>query len=108
MGHDGSAKIQVHVVGAYGDKILVMKTFEKNYDKFLSPNVRKRLVIPDRLYNVNDCLNIHDRTGIPVLFDSFHHRCAVKRGVKRTVCRWQIIEIRSSDIEKEDTAQALI
>jgi hypothetical protein len=45
MGHDGSAKIQVHVVGAYGDKILVMKTFEKNYDKFLSPNVRKRLVI---------------------------------------------------------------
>jgi hypothetical protein len=30
------------------------------------------------------------------------------RGVKRTVCRWQIIVIRSSDIEKEDTAQASI
>jgi UV DNA damage endonuclease len=45
MGHDESAKIQVHVVGTYGDKILAMKTFEKNYDKFLSPNVRKRLVI---------------------------------------------------------------
>jgi hypothetical protein len=44
MGLDGSAKIQVHVGGAYCDKILAMKTFEKNYDKFLSPNVRRRLV----------------------------------------------------------------
>jgi UV DNA damage endonuclease len=70
MGLVESAKIQVHVGGAYGDKIWAMKTFEKNYNTFLSPNVRKRLVIEndDRLYNVNDCLIIHDRTGVPILF----------------------------------------
>ena len=52
--------------------MLAMKTFEQNYDTFLSPKVRKRLVIEndDRLYNVNDCLNIHDSTGVPILFDS--------------------------------------
>ncbi len=77
MGLDESAKIQVHVGGAYGDKMLAMKTFEKNYDTFLSRNVRKRLVIEndDHLYNVDDCLSIHERTGVPILFDSFHHRC---------------------------------
>ena len=77
MGLDGTAKIRVHIGGAYGDKILAMKNFEKNYDTFLSPNVKKRLVIEndDRLYNVNDCLNIHDSTSIPSILISFHHRC---------------------------------
>ncbi len=77
MGLDSSAKIQIHVGGAYGDKPLAMKNFEKNYSTLLSDNIKKRLVIEndDRLYNVNDCLRIHDRTGVPILFDSFHHRC---------------------------------
>jgi hypothetical protein len=38
MGLNGSTKIQVHVNGANGEKILAMKTFEKNHDTFLSPN----------------------------------------------------------------------
>jgi UV DNA damage endonuclease len=74
---DSSAKVQIHVGGAYGDKPLAMKNFEKNYSTLLSDNIKKRLVIEndDRLYNVNDCLRIHDRTGVPILFDSFHHGC---------------------------------
>ena len=44
------------------------------YDLLGDP-VRKRLVIEndERLYSVSDCLAIHERTGIPVLLDAFHH-----------------------------------
>jgi UV DNA damage endonuclease len=27
----------------------------------------------ERLYTIEDCLAIHERTGIPVIADSFHH-----------------------------------
>ena len=66
MSLDSSAKIQLHVGGVYGDKALAMKNFEKNYRTMLSDSIKKRLVIEndDRLYNVNNCLCIHDRTGI--------------------------------------------
>ena len=77
MSLDSSAKIQLHVGGVYGDKALAMKNFEKNYRTMLSDSIKKRLVIEndDRLYNVNSCLCIHDRTAVPILFDSFHHSC---------------------------------
>lgn len=81
MGLDSSSKIQIHVGGAYGDKPLAMKNFGKNYSALLSDNIIRRLVIEndDRLYNVSDCLRIHDLTGVPILFDSFHHRCCGNR-----------------------------
>ena len=77
MGLDSTAKIQIHVGGVYGDKISAIKTFEKNYNVLLSQSIKKRLVIEndDRLYNVNDCLRIHGNTDVPILFDSFHHKC---------------------------------
>ncbi len=48
--------------------------FVKVYE-LLEDSVRNRLVIEndERLYSVSDCLAIHERTGIPVLLDVFHH-----------------------------------
>ncbi|MFA4877531.1 MAG: UV DNA damage repair endonuclease UvsE [Methanoregula sp.] len=74
MGLDDTAKIQLHVGGVYADKPASIERFVTNYD-LLDMSVRSRLVIEndERLYSAADCLEIHEQTGIPVLFDVFHH-----------------------------------
>jgi UV DNA damage endonuclease len=72
---DTSAKIQIHVGGAYGDKKASMKRFVKRFN-VLPDSVIRRLVIEndDRLYDLNDCLQINREIQIPILVDVFHHK----------------------------------
>ena len=74
MGLDASAKVQIHVGGVYGDKARSMERFVSRYQK-LDKVIRRRLVVEndDRLYNLKDCLQLSAETGVPVLFDVFHH-----------------------------------
>jgi UV DNA damage endonuclease len=74
MGLDTTAKIQIHVGGVYKEKEKSIKRFISRYRK-LGNALLRRLVIEndDKSYTVRDCLRIHHETGIPVLFDSFHH-----------------------------------
>ena len=71
---DTSAKIQIHVGGVYGDKEKSMKRFIERFEK-LDEIIKRRLVIEndERRYRLEDCLQINAETGIPVLFDIFHH-----------------------------------
>jgi UV DNA damage endonuclease len=71
---DRTAKIQLHVGGAYGDKPASMQRFVTRYDE-LDDTIRRRLVIEndDRLYTFDDCLRIHEESDIPILFDVYHH-----------------------------------
>lgn len=73
------AKIQIHVGGVYGDKSESIRRFVARH-KTLSEKIRRRLVIEndDRNYIFAECLEIYGQTGIPVLFDSFHH--SIKSG----------------------------
>jgi UV DNA damage endonuclease len=72
---DTSAKIQIHVGGAYGEKEKSTERFITRFSK-LDDSIIRRLVIEndDKLYNLNDCIRINARTQIPILFDVFHHK----------------------------------
>ena len=74
MGLDSSSKVQIHIGGVYNDKNKSMARFIRRYEK-LDARIRNRLVIEndDRLYSLRDCIYIFKETGIPILFDVFHH-----------------------------------
>ena len=73
---DETAKVQIHIGGVYGNKIEAIDRFIKTYN-LVDHSIKKRLIIEndDHLYSLRDCLYIHQQTGIPILFDSFHHEC---------------------------------
>lgn len=71
------AKINIHVGGAYGDKDETLKRFAKNF-KLLSKNLQARLTVENDdkggLYTVKQLMPLHEMTGIPLVFDYFHHK----------------------------------
>lgn len=71
-----SAKIQLHVGGVYGNKEESIERFVQVYET-LPPAIHRRLVIEndDNRFTAADCLKVHEETGIPILFDVFHHSC---------------------------------
>ena len=71
---DRSHKIQIHVGGVYGDREASIARFAARHRE-LPAAVKKRLVVEndERSYGLADCLEVHARTGIPVVFDALHH-----------------------------------
>jgi len=69
-----TAKIQIHVGGVYGEKEKSLKRFAARYRE-LERTIKRRLVVEndERSYGIRDCLLLHRETGIPVVFDAFHH-----------------------------------
>ncbi|WP_342676860.1 UV DNA damage repair endonuclease UvsE [Methanofollis sp. UBA420] len=76
MGLDTTAKVQIHLGGAYGDREAAVGRFLDRY-RALPREVRRRLVVEndDRLYTEAECRAVSRECGIPVLFDAFHHEC---------------------------------
>jgi UV DNA damage endonuclease len=71
------AKINIHVGGAYGDKVSAMDRFADNF-KLLPPNVQTRLTVENddkaNMFSVKDLLYLSKKTNIPIVFDYLHHR----------------------------------
>ena len=70
-------KINIHCNGVYGDKITAMNRFCENF-KRLSHSVRSRLTVENddkaSMYSVKDLMYIHNKIGIPIVFDYHHHQ----------------------------------
>jgi UV DNA damage endonuclease len=77
MGLDSTAKLQIHAGGAYGDKGAALARWTDTFHTLVPEAVKTRLVVEndDRLYSLRECLSLHDMTGVPILFDNFHHEC---------------------------------
>ena len=71
-------KINIHIGGAYGDKVSAMKRFCENFH--LLPNsVKSRLTVENddkaSMYSVKDLYEgVYNVIGIPIVFDYHHHR----------------------------------
>lgn len=74
LGTDTTNKIVLHVGGIYGDKTEALKRFEENFHR-LPATVQNRLIIEndDRLYNIEDVLDLASRLQIPAVYDNLHH-----------------------------------
>lgn len=73
------AKINIHLGGAYGDKVAAMERFCTNFQR-LPESVKTRLTVENddkkSMYTVEDLYDgIHKKLGIPIVFDSLHHQC---------------------------------
>ena len=70
-------KINIHCNGVYGDKITAMNRFCENFNR-LSDSVRSRLTVENddkaSMYSVKDLMYIHNKIGIPIVFDYHHHQ----------------------------------
>ena len=74
LGADQTNKIVLHVGGSNGDKAAAMDRFAANFQR-LPEIVQNRLIIEndERLYNIEDVLNLANRLQIPAIYDNLHH-----------------------------------
>jgi len=71
-------KINIHIGGAYESKQDTLDKFCDNF-QLLDPNTKSRLTIEndDRtsIYTVEDLMYVHEKVGIPIVFDFHHYDC---------------------------------
>jgi len=76
MGCDKNSVMCIHGGGVYGNKVETIKRWCRNYKK-LPKFIRKRIVLEncEKSFNIEDCLKISRKTGVPVVLDNHHFYC---------------------------------
>jgi UV DNA damage endonuclease len=82
MGLGPEAVVVLHVGGAAGGHAAGMDRFMAGFER-LSDRARERLVIEndDRTYALAHVLELHERTGLKVVWDILHHHCNDPDGI---------------------------
>lgn len=74
MGVHKTGIINIHIGGAYGDKVKTLKRFHENLQS-LPTNIKKQMTLEndDKTYNVEETLLACEKEGIPMVLDYHHH-----------------------------------
>ncbi|MDD2495457.1 MAG: UV DNA damage repair endonuclease UvsE [Tissierellia bacterium] len=97
LGLNSQHKMILHIGGAYNNKKLAIERFIENYKK-LDDNIKYRLVIEndDKIYNIEEVLDIGIKLDIPVIFDNLHHEinnvnniCSEKYWIEQCKSTWK-------------------
>ncbi len=77
------AVVVIHVGGVYGDKATSRDRWIETYRR-LPEVVQRRLVLEndDTRFSAADIIAIHERTGVPLIFDYQHHWCNNPEGLE--------------------------
>ena len=72
----------IHVGGAYGNKEEAKSRFIKTYNT-LSTDIKSKLRLEndDKIFHIQDVIDIYKETGVPILFDYHHNRCNPTDGI---------------------------
>ncbi|MFN8663636.1 MAG: UV DNA damage repair endonuclease UvsE [Thermomicrobiales bacterium] len=75
LGCGPEARVVLHVGGVYGDRAAAIDRFVARYLD-LPEHAQRRLVVEndETSYSVVDTLEIHERTGVSLVWDILHHR----------------------------------
>lgn len=108
-------KINIHIGGAYGDKLSALERFKQNFN-LLSDNVKNRLTIENddkiNMYTVEDLFPVAKELGIPIVFDYHHWDCNkgfldLENSLKKSLETWgnikPVVHYSSSRKNYEDS-----
>ncbi|MCD3196023.1 UV DNA damage repair endonuclease UvsE [Clostridium botulinum C] len=72
---DYTHKIVLHIGGVYNSKSEAINRFKNNFKK-LSTSAKKRLILEndEKMYSIEDVLNLCNDINIPAVFDNLHHK----------------------------------
>lgn len=76
---DQNSVMVIHGGGYYGNKPATIERWILNYNNS-DISIRKRLVLEncEKCFNIEDCLYISSKCGVPVVFDTHHYECYKK------------------------------
>jgi len=73
---DETAKLVLHIGGAYNDKTAALNRFIENY-QHLPSTIKNRIVIEndDKIFTASDVLQLSEMLHAPMILDVHHHTC---------------------------------
>ncbi|WP_042167292.1 UV DNA damage repair endonuclease UvsE [Paenibacillus gorillae] len=76
MGLPETVKNNIHIGGAYGDKVVAGERFVRQFGA-LAPRLRNRVTLEndDKTFNVVETLEAAEAVGVPMVLDIHHHDC---------------------------------